>query len=493
MAVTLNGTTQYLSKASALVSGFPLSYATWFNSASAVTNQVLIGVYTSAPANGFVMDVNAGLVRAFSGLGGTTASTSTSYTANTWNLASCSFTDSTNAQVYLNGAGKGTTGTVGSPVITQTYIGAKATATIFFGGLLAFSAIWSVSLSDAEHLALAGGLHPLRMHPGALKAVLVYIDSSLAVDLVSGTVWTLTGTPTVGANPLIYTPTRQFVPPITVIQMGSVTVGAKAGLSTSTLSVDLSGTLGAKAGLSPAKLSVDLSSTVGSRSGLSVAKLSANLGATLGAKSGLSTAKIYADLSAVLGTRAGLSTAKLSALLLATVGSRSGLSTAKITALLKATTGTHAGISSATLNGATTNFSATLGAKAGLKTALLISLIRSTLGVHAGISSAILTVSTGVIPIIIRTNESDSPMIYQPLIAWFSTMSDNLALLRQLVAWLASRADDPQLLQLLAAWAATQAESGSIQTGVISTEPSESDTTFSGLSGATGTNIGHGD
>ena len=162
-----------------------------------------MGLYT-AGANAFVMDVNAGLIRAFS-TGGTTASSSAGYTANTWNLASCSFISSSSVAVYLNGTNKGTASSVGTNTATQTAIGYKSSSsTIWFGGSLAFGAVWSSTLSDTDHATLALKVHPSLIQPGNLLACIDFFGNSPESDLVSTTGWTLTGSPTESVNPLIY-------------------------------------------------------------------------------------------------------------------------------------------------------------------------------------------------------------------------------------------------------------------------------------------------
>lgn len=219
MSVSLDGTTQYLTKS--ITESLPFSFACWFNSTSAATNQVLVAEYT-ASANSAVMDVNAGNVRAFVS-SGTTATSSTSYSANTWNHACATFASGGSA-VYLNGGGKGT-GTVtsiGSP--TATYIGSKLGTGIFFSGQIAFAAIWNVQLSDVEAAALGGGADPRRVRPQALIEVVPLVFSgAVGFSYISSTAWTLGASPGLGAsNPSMYM-ARNSVVPFFSIQNAAIT------------------------------------------------------------------------------------------------------------------------------------------------------------------------------------------------------------------------------------------------------------------------------
>ena len=204
MSVSLNGTTQTESKASAIVSALPMTFACWGNSTSATTNQVLVAQYNSG-STGVIMDLSTtGTVRAFVN-SGTVAATTTSITVNTW-FHACATYASGGSAVYLNGGSKGTATitSIGTP--TATYIGSKTATSLFFSGQMAFVAIWNAQLIDAEVSALAGGADPRRVHPQSLvEYVPMVFSGALGFSYTNSTAWTLAGAPGLGAtNPSMY-------------------------------------------------------------------------------------------------------------------------------------------------------------------------------------------------------------------------------------------------------------------------------------------------
>lgn len=210
MARTFNGTTQYLSVASALVSAAPLTMACWFNADNITANHTLICVgdvgsdirYFRLYAAG----ADAGDFVKFDSRDGTlaTAATSAAYSASTWHHA-CGVTSAANSRVvYLDGANSGTNTTSVTPtLLDNTVIGRleRLTPTQFMAGSIAMPAIWNVALSAEEIAQLADGYSPSRVRPQSLISYPPLVRE--IIDL-KGITWTDNNTTTVSPGPRQY-------------------------------------------------------------------------------------------------------------------------------------------------------------------------------------------------------------------------------------------------------------------------------------------------
>jgi hypothetical protein len=187
----------------------PLTLACWVKTAAASGRYMSI-CNSTATAQRYAIDGAAGSgVRAV-----ITQSSSSVFAASTgtigsnvWIHACGVFASATSRSAYLNGAGKTTNTTSSSPSsITQASIGGDANGTTLLAGTIAFCAVWSAALIDSEVLSLASGESPWRIRPSNLVSYVRLTGVSPEPDLCFSTGWTLTGSPTVATNPLIYNP-----------------------------------------------------------------------------------------------------------------------------------------------------------------------------------------------------------------------------------------------------------------------------------------------
>lgn len=214
MSRLFNGSTQYLSRAGAVVSGEPFTMAAWFYSTSATVNQTIIAVGNNG-ASGFyglrALGAVAGdplraHVQSDAGSNGSADST-VGYSINTWQHAAGVFTSGSDRTAYLNGgnSGNNTTGVV-SPTPDFTSIGAlrRSSVSEFFVGRIGHVAVWSAALTAGEVAALADRVSPLRVRPQNLVAywpILGVADPENSIVGSSALTLTLTAAPTADEPP----------------------------------------------------------------------------------------------------------------------------------------------------------------------------------------------------------------------------------------------------------------------------------------------------
>ena len=107
---------------------------------------------------------------------------------------------SSDREVYLDGASVGTNTQTAAPSgIDRTCIGAKVTSGGYTnnwndGGAVGTLAVWNVDIGAAAMAALAGGLHPLFIEPGALVSLYEMNGlGSSAIDTIGGITMTNSG------------------------------------------------------------------------------------------------------------------------------------------------------------------------------------------------------------------------------------------------------------------------------------------------------------
>lgn len=214
MALTFNGTSQYISRSGAILSAAPMTFACWFNPASTTVNSCLINIASQSTNTTYFMlyaDSSATLTaRTVAASSGSSSVTTGTLTVGTWAHCAAVFASSTSRTAYLNGTAAtpstiSLTPSFNSPI---TAIGANfsgnTTAVSLMNGTAAWPAIWNIALSSSDITALAGGLHPLRVHPEALVSCPMLQGNSPEIDIVSSTTWTTTASPVLAANPSIY-------------------------------------------------------------------------------------------------------------------------------------------------------------------------------------------------------------------------------------------------------------------------------------------------
>lgn len=213
MAYNLNGTTQYLSTASAPASGSPMTLACWFN-AAAVQSGVLVSVGVSSGShrnqlqavNGtpgvsnYVNAVAVGSSTTAFAFGATDANT------NTWAHTAGVFTSATSRTSYTNGGGAvtNTTDCGTQNAANSVVVGARwnTTLALYYSGLIADVGVWNVALTADEIASLAKGVACRLIRPQSLVFYAPLVRD--LVDVCGGLAITNNNTATVAVHPRVY-------------------------------------------------------------------------------------------------------------------------------------------------------------------------------------------------------------------------------------------------------------------------------------------------
>lgn len=189
-----------LTAGSAAATAPPFTMASWFRTDNIAVQQILTGFSTSGSANNFfsLSMSSTGAIQATAQTTSGAAATSSTVVgaANVWHHATAVFTSSASRAAYLDGGGKGTNTTNKSPTAPNRTTISSPTSSVAMSGRIAEVAIWNVALTDAEILALSGGLAPPYVQPGALIGYWpVWGLHSPEIDLTANNrTMTLTGT-----------------------------------------------------------------------------------------------------------------------------------------------------------------------------------------------------------------------------------------------------------------------------------------------------------
>ncbi len=177
MARVFNGSSQYLSASSTLLSNEPIDFVVFCNSDTITVLQTAIalgnngisgqiGIYFRGDVGGDpVQAVKQDDAAAATGL----ASTSTGYTATTWYNVSSSMISNTSRAMFINGASKGTNATsVNDPTPDYISIGAlrRSSASDYFDGSIAEAYVLDTNMTDAQHTLAGKGISPFWLVPG---------------------------------------------------------------------------------------------------------------------------------------------------------------------------------------------------------------------------------------------------------------------------------------------------------------------------------------
>ena len=200
MAYDFNGTTQYVSAASAPATAVPMTMACWFNADDITSNHVLIRVSDGGTTNRLLLEANGAQagdpVRARTG--NQNASSATGFSASTWHHAAGVFTSSTSRRAFIDGVGgTANTGTQAVTGLNATRIGNEAAS--YMNGRIAEAAIWNVDLSDAEIASLATGVRPSLVRPQNLVFYAPLVRD--LVDYARGITLTNNNSATVDVHP----------------------------------------------------------------------------------------------------------------------------------------------------------------------------------------------------------------------------------------------------------------------------------------------------
>lgn len=212
-------TSNFLSYSAGLVTAVPVSICVWAKTSITGSVQELVALHASGSANNrnvFDLSVSASntvSMRAANGSGAGIAGSSTTITANTW-FSACGVAGATASRaVYLNGGGKGTDTTSLTPTgINETLVGvannagSKTNAWAQGGtGAIAWGAVWTVALTDADALEYSLGVDPRLIEPASLVAFWPLEGIFPEYNLLSNTsVLTEGGTLTVATDPALF-------------------------------------------------------------------------------------------------------------------------------------------------------------------------------------------------------------------------------------------------------------------------------------------------
>jgi hypothetical protein len=212
-----DASTQYLSQASPVLTGTPLTMACWFNSDDAAIAQLLLGLTPAAGnGNGFYLNLNGAAagdpVQARTN--GNLASSTSGYSINTWHHACGVWASATDRRAFIDGGSKGTNATNATPgAITKTHIGRRENnLDMHMSGRIAEAAIWNIDLADGDVATLAKGYSPLVIRPANLVAYWPLMGrTSPEIDWVGKFDMTLNNGPTQAAHPRIIYPSQSIL------------------------------------------------------------------------------------------------------------------------------------------------------------------------------------------------------------------------------------------------------------------------------------------
>lgn len=199
------GSGEYLLNTNPPVNDSPLTLSCIFYPTAVTASRGLMVIEEGGGDQWYRMYHAGTVVRAYARAGGVTpiADSTTTFSINTWNVATAVFASDTSRSAYLNGGGKGTSGTLCSPdsaQINRIFIAGYSSG---FDGRLAEMGVWNVALTDEEVAILGQFVSPLMVRPQNLVFYLPAIRDN-DEDLVGGLSLTVGGTPTVSAHPRVF-------------------------------------------------------------------------------------------------------------------------------------------------------------------------------------------------------------------------------------------------------------------------------------------------
>ena len=213
----------FLANANAIITAPPFAMICWFNTDTLAINQTLMGIFDNGGNSNYFrlwIDAAANHVNAdstSSAAGNTQATTTNSYSANTWHLAAGVYADTNDKRALLDGTGKGTDATNVTPAgLDAINIGRLGSLNPiqYTSGMIAEVAFWDLTnwpgATNADKAnnfeailpSIAGGASPL-CFPLGLKAYYNLIRD--INDKVGNYNLTATGT-TVANHPRVIRP-----------------------------------------------------------------------------------------------------------------------------------------------------------------------------------------------------------------------------------------------------------------------------------------------
>ena len=175
MARTFNGSSQYLSASSTLLSNEPIDFVIFANSNSTTAAQTAFSLGNSGAATGAFAITFEGAtagdpVRVFkqSDAGVNGFASSAAYSGSTWYAVGNTFISDTSRAVFLNGTKTADTTNVADPTPDYITIGAMRRSTVggYFSGTIAEVYVLDANMTDAQHTLAGKGISPFWLVPG---------------------------------------------------------------------------------------------------------------------------------------------------------------------------------------------------------------------------------------------------------------------------------------------------------------------------------------
>jgi hypothetical protein len=215
MAVSLNGTSQYLQSTGTTITGHPLSWSGWFYFNSLSRFDTLLVIRSSSTFVGFdLRKQTSNKVDANIYNGSDIFARSTSdMTAGTWIHIGAVYASTTSRKIYINGTLEATSTTSAgvdggaNRIVLGAFVGGGGP----LSGRIAQVGMWNSALSDANMVSLAGGALPSAIAAANLQNYYKLVSDG--TDTQGNNNLTVVGSPTFVSDPEIFTsPTPSTVP-----------------------------------------------------------------------------------------------------------------------------------------------------------------------------------------------------------------------------------------------------------------------------------------
>jgi hypothetical protein len=174
MARVFNGSSQYLSASSTLLSNEPIDVVMFANSDTTTAAQVAFclgnngasGMYSISFEGTTGGDPIRGLKQSDAGANG--FADTASYSAATWYAVSMSLISDTSRAIFLNGTKTANTTNTADPSPDFITIGAlrRSSVAAYFDGSISETYMLDVNMSDAQHALAGKGISPFWLVPG---------------------------------------------------------------------------------------------------------------------------------------------------------------------------------------------------------------------------------------------------------------------------------------------------------------------------------------
>lgn len=192
MSIDFDGTGDFYSLASATLSATPVTIAAWVYPHATGANHQIYGC-TDGDASDLIalhLESTDSMICNFrvAGSFAQAKSTTTISSADVWYHGIAIAASSTDRRAYLDGGGEGqnTTSKSFPSGMSATGLGARSAGSNEANARIAEVGVWNVALGAGERAALAGGVCPLRVRPGALIAYHPLFDTGYAALDLSG-------------------------------------------------------------------------------------------------------------------------------------------------------------------------------------------------------------------------------------------------------------------------------------------------------------------